>query len=229
MSSFSDQFRFIGINLMGYGKTTSWNKQRKQTLEDQVKLLERIPNIKNECFSVVGHSFGGSVAMKAAQRFGDQVKNLVLIEPNPFYLLKAHGRQEILEDAIQLSLKIRVNYEKNWMKAVSYFAKYWNGKDSWDRLSSSQKKKFATILKPNFHEWDAVLYEKTTISEWAVSLPYKTCLITARDTVKIIIEISELFKNSCPNWNFESIDQGGHMAPVTHPNIVNPIIIRNLM
>ena len=97
------------------------------------------------------------------------------------------------------------------------------------KLSLNQKEKFAQILKPNYHEWDPVLNEKTSISEWRVSLPKQTCLITARDTVRTIKELTEFFKKYCPNWNFETIEHGGHMAPVTNFEIVNPIIIKNLM
>ena len=115
------------------------------------------------------------------------------------------------------------------MEAVRYFAEYWRGKDSWTKLSLNQKEKFAQNLKPNYHEWDPVLNEKTSISEWRVSLPKQTCLITARDTVRTIKELAKFFKKYCPNWNFETIERGGHMAPVTNFEIVNPIIIKNLM
>ena len=229
VNTFSDQFHFIMINLIGYGDTTPWNKTQPQKLEDQVQLLKRLPIIKNDYFSIVGHSFGASVAMKAAQYFGKQIRNLVLIEPNPFYLLKCEDKQEVYNEALLLSQKIKMHYHKDWMEAVSYFAEYWRGNGSWTKLSFTQKEKFAQILKPNYHEWDPVLNEKTSISEWKVSLPKQTCLVTARDTVRTIKELDELFKKYCPNWNFETIDHGGHMAPVTNSESVNPIIINNLM
>ena len=229
VDTFSDQFHFIMINLIGYGNTTPWSKTQPQRLEDQVQLLKGLPIIKNDHFSIVGHSFGASVAMKAAQYFGEQIKNLILIEPNPFYLLKYEDKQEVYNEAFLLSQKIKMHYQKDWMEAVRYFAEYWRGKDSWNKLSLNQKEKFAQILKPNYHEWDPVLNEKTSISEWRVSLPKQTCLITARDTVRTIKELTKFFKKYCPNWNFETIKHGGHMAPVTNFEIVNPIIIKNLM
>ena len=80
----SQQYRVIAPNLFGYGSTPNWSKNRNQTLSDQVDLL-RVFFDQNESISIVGHSFGGSVAMMAAKKYPEKIKKLVLIEPNPFY------------------------------------------------------------------------------------------------------------------------------------------------
>ena len=69
--------------------------------------------------SFLGHLFGGSVAMKAALRLEDRLKSLVLIEPNPFYLLKDHGRIEACQEVSSLGrfvkkLVVKVN-GKRWL------------------------------------------------------------------------------------------------------------------
>jgi hypothetical protein len=33
---------------------------------------------------------------------------------------------------------------------------------------------------------------------------------------------------ACPEWHFETLSQGGHMAAVTRPEIMNPYIRRAL-
>ena len=43
---------------------------------------------------LVGHSFGGSVALKVAGLLDSRVGSLILLEPNPFYLLRQNGRTE---------------------------------------------------------------------------------------------------------------------------------------
>ena len=63
MDNYSEKFHFIAINLIGYGKTSIWSGDKIQSLHDQVALIDALPISKNEKFSIVGHSFGGSVAM----------------------------------------------------------------------------------------------------------------------------------------------------------------------
>ena len=87
-----DRFRVRAVNLFGYGKTPPWPAERTQSLDDQARLVESaLPAEADEVY-LVGHSFGGSVAMKAAARMAGRVTKLVLLETNPFYLLAQADR-----------------------------------------------------------------------------------------------------------------------------------------
>jgi hypothetical protein len=57
-----------------------------------------------------------------------------------------------------------------------------------------------------------------------VTLPESTTVISAEDTVRSIREIVELMEAECPTWHFEKLGKGGHMAALTQPEIMNPII-----
>ena len=87
MDDLKNEFRVRAVNLFGYGKTPPWPTDEMQTLNDQARLVEAaIPPDVHEIY-LVGHSFGGSVAMKVAARWTGNVARLVLLETNPFYLL----------------------------------------------------------------------------------------------------------------------------------------------
>ncbi len=79
----SPYFQLIEQNLIGYGPTPHWTKQRLQPLNDQVAVIDVVFQ-RYEKLSSVGHSFGVSVAMIAAKNYPEKVKDLILIEPNPF-------------------------------------------------------------------------------------------------------------------------------------------------
>jgi pimeloyl-ACP methyl ester carboxylesterase len=80
--------------LFGYGKTPPWPAATTQTLSDQARLVEdALPPDAGEIY-LVGHLFGGSVAMKVAARLTGRVAKLVLLETNPFYLLAQAGRMD---------------------------------------------------------------------------------------------------------------------------------------
>ena len=229
INSSKDSFHFIALNLLGYGKTEKWKSEYPQKLIDQVRLLEKIPSLMDRNFSVIGHSFGGSVAMMAALHFEHAIDKLILIEPNPFYLLKTSGFSEAYQEALVLQKKIKKYYNNDWEKAVSFFSDYWNGKGSWEMYSDYQKERFSEILKPNFYEWDAVLNETTTIEDWYKKLPSNTTFISAQDTVFSIKEIRRLFMRHCKNWNFQTIKSGGHMAIIKKPDQLTQLLQKALL
>ncbi len=68
MEDLKDGFRALAVNLFGYGKTPAWPGGANQSLDDQARLVEAALPADAEEVYLVGHSFGGSVAMKVAAR-----------------------------------------------------------------------------------------------------------------------------------------------------------------
>ncbi|MEX3314411.1 alpha/beta fold hydrolase [Sulfitobacter sp. PS-8MA] len=230
MEALAGDFHVIAINLFGYGKTRAWEGNgRLQRLEDQARLIEPFLPPAGQQVSIVGHSFGGSVAMKAAALFKGQVRRLVLIEPNPFYLLKEHRRAAAYEEAVALRDLIKTHGKTgSWEVAAERFVDYWNGAGSWSSMPDDRKQKFCHALQPNFYEWDAVMQEGTTLREWERDLPADTTVLAAADTVRTIDEIYELLKENVSGWGFQRIERGGHMAIMSSPGQVNPMVMAAL-
>jgi pimeloyl-ACP methyl ester carboxylesterase len=220
-----DDFHVRAVNLYGYGGTPPWSSDVPQTLNDQARLVEAaLPSHVDSVF-LVGHSFGGSVAMKVAARLGDRVAGLVLLETNPFYLLEQAGCKDAFAEAADLRDCIKeFGARGEWSTAAERFADYWGGTGSWQRMSAERRAAFAVAIKPNYFEWDAVMNETTTAEQWARLLPQSTLLITARDTTLPIREIAAILRLACPQWTSEKISSGGHLAPLSHPELVNPLV-----
>ena len=173
---------------------------------------------------LVGHSFGGSVALKAAILLRSGVRSLTLLEPNPFYLLKQGGQTRAFLEARNLRDHVKCYGSLgDWQKVAERFADYWLGTGSWSAMSEKRRAAFVDALPPNFHEWDAVMDEESTIEDLK-SLTGKTMVVSDKATRLPIREIVNLFTTACPHWSFRDIVGGGHMAPVTRPDLINPIV-----
>ncbi len=84
----------LAVNLFGYGGTTPWPGGSPQSLYAQAQLILALCDGIEGPVHLVGHSFGASVAREAAMLLGPRVGSLILLEPNPFYLLRQGGRTE---------------------------------------------------------------------------------------------------------------------------------------
>jgi hypothetical protein len=54
--------------------------------------------------------------------------------------------------------------------------------------------------------------------------PAATLVVSDPNTVRPIREITELLRESCPMWTYKEIAAGGHMAPLTRPDLINPLV-----
>jgi len=219
-----DRYRVLAVNLFGYGQTTPWPGIAPQSLYAQAQLVLALCRELPGPVHLVGHSFGGAVALKAASLLGARVGGLVLLEANPFNLLRQAGRMPAYLEACGLRDHIKCyGALGDWHKCAERFADYWLGDGAWNAMPEKRRAAFVDALPPNVDEWDAVMDEQTTIEEWR-ALPAKTLVVSDRATRLPVREIVDIFAQACPHWSFRCITEGGHMAPLTHPQIVNPIV-----
>ncbi len=225
MDDLKSRFRLRAVNLFGYGKTPPWRGERMQTLEDQARLVEaELPPHADEVH-LVGHSFGACVAMKVAARLAGRVSKLVLIETNPFSLLAQEGRTEAFAEATRLRTCVKtLGALGEWEREAETFADYWNGAGSWRGMPPERRAAFAEALRPNVFEWDAVMSETTTAEQWAADLPRATLLVHDPGTVLPVREIAAILRRACPAWACKEVPGAGHMAPLTRPDLVNPLV-----
>jgi pimeloyl-ACP methyl ester carboxylesterase len=225
MDDLKDDFHVRAVNLYGYGRTPPWSSDAPQTLDDQARLVETALPTKADTVRLVGHSFGGSVAMKLAARLSRRVTKLVLLETNPFYLLEQAGRADAFAEAMGLHDCVKkFGSLGKWAAAAEQFADYWGGAGSWENMPAERRHAFAEALKPNYFEWDAVMDETTPVDQWARLLPRSTLAVSDPNTVLPIREIIAILRRSCPMWTYKEIADGGHMAPLTRPDLINPLV-----
>ena len=219
----ADRYRVLAPNLFGYGETTPWPANTSQSLYAQASLVLALVD-QAEIVHLVGHSFGGSVALKAALLLGERAKKLVLIEPNPFTLLKQQGRTQAFLESRALRDQVKCfGSLGDWEAVAERFADYWLGDGAWEAMPEKRRSAFAAALPPNFYEWDAVMSEATTLEEWQ-RIAADTLVLSDPGTRRPIREIVELLARGCPHWSFRAVAEGGHMAALTRPELVNPVV-----
>ena len=68
VDALKDRCRVLAINLYGYGETTKWPEGLPQSLYAQAQLVLALCEEVGKPVSLVGHSFGGSVAVRPTSR-----------------------------------------------------------------------------------------------------------------------------------------------------------------
>jgi hypothetical protein len=99
-----------------------------------------------------------------------------------------------------------------WTSAAQKFADYWGGAGTWRDMPLKRRTAFAEALKPNFFEWDAVMNEATSLEQWTILLPRATLLVYDPGTVLPT------------GWTYKKVPGVGHMAPLTRPDVIDPLI-----
>jgi pimeloyl-ACP methyl ester carboxylesterase len=66
--------------------------------------------------------------------------------------------------------------------------------------------------------------ETTSLEQWASLLPRATLLVCDPLTVLPIRDIAAMLRRACPEWSYREVMGAGHMAPLTRPDLINPLV-----
>ncbi len=125
MSALSDRYHVIAPNLIGYGQTGPWPGGRLQTLADQSALVRPFLAQHDGPATVIGHSFGATVAMRVALDHPGQVTRLVLLEPNLSQLLRDDHRDAAFREAYAIRNLVKEHGGRgDWERVAAAFADY---------------------------------------------------------------------------------------------------------
>ena len=226
MTALSGRFRVIAPNLRGYGETTPWPEQRTQTLPDAAQVVMELCDALelDGPLRIVGHSFGGAVALWSAHVLGRRVSHLALYEPMLPGLLPAGGRHEAARETQQLYADVkRLSARGEWLALAARFTDYFNGDGAWDASAPERRQLIAGLLPPNPHEWDAVI--RPLLAGTFSGIRAQGLLMRGRKTRPALSEIAAQLHQRFRHWRLVDLAGCGHMGPLTHADEVNRWIV----
>ena len=223
------RFRTLAVDLYGSGRSPRWPEGRPLSLADEVALLEPVLAEAGDRFHVVGHSYGGAVALKAALADPGRLRSLVVFEPVLFSIL-------LSEDPTQPAAREIVAVRDDTVAAMrigdphgsgARFLDYWMGAGAWAAMPELRRAAVATAMGGVAAEWHAAFTEEAPLSSFA-SLDVPTLLLTGSDSPESSRGVARLLTKALPRVSAVEVAGVGHMGPVTHPERINALIERHL-
>jgi pimeloyl-ACP methyl ester carboxylesterase len=174
-----------------------------------------------ERLHVVGHSYGAIVALKLAQQTPGRLVSMCLFEPIAFYLLPRGSAARLEIEAIGRRVEADLA-AGDVIGGTQRYVDYWSGPGAFDSMPASRQAALAGCLAKTALEFRAVCAEPLRLSAYG-RIKAPSCLIGSHDGLAPTRRITAMLAEVLRNVRRHEID-AGHMAPATHPHLVNPLI-----
>jgi len=225
MERLAERFRIMAVDLYGSGHSPEWPGERPLSLADEVALLEPVFAAAGPRFHLVGHSYGGAVALKAALTDPGRLASLVLYEPVLFSLLTAEdpdqpAAQEIIAVRDDTSAAID---RGDLAGAAARFIDYWMGAGTWAGMPEARRASIAPAMRSVNGHWRAAFGEPAPLHAFAEVDTPTACLV-GRESPAASRRVTALLAKTLPRVTVAEIEGVGHMGPVTHPHRINVLI-----
>jgi len=219
-AALQSRYRLHAVDLHGHGSTPARTDGRPMRLEDDLALVE--PLLKSaSAVHLVGHSYGGALALKLAALMPERIASVAVYEPVLFRLLldyqpRARATTEVLLTARSI---------RNWFdlghsaRAAQRFVDFWSGDGAWERLPPVPQQLIAARIVSVIGHFDALFNDSLTRTALS-QLDMPILCMTGAQTRPAPRRIGELLRYTLPQATHEFVAHAGHLGPITHSRAV---------
>jgi pimeloyl-ACP methyl ester carboxylesterase len=222
--------RVLAPDLPGYGASVDVAGGTRSPLRASARAIAEIIVSQGEAVHLIGHSYGGTVALKMALVWPELVRSLTLIEPAAFHFLEqgGHGDAALFAEIRAVEGVMAAGAASDAPDAaMAHFVDYWNGAGTWLRLGAEQRARLTPQLGAVLSNFAAGFADTTRLDACA-ALTCPVQLVMGLQSKAPAQRVTELVAEAVPQARLSLIGDAGHMAPVTHPGVVSAIVERHL-
>lgn len=225
MDLLAPRFTVLAPDSYGCGKSPEWPSDRTITLDDELRLIEPLIAQASGSVVLVGHSYGAAVALLAALRHAHKVRALAVYEPTLFALeeaaLPAPNGADGIRDAVTRAAQALDAGDTD--AAARHFIDFWMSPGSWDHTPAERKPAIARSVV-NVRRWRHALTTEPTPLSAFTALTMPVLYLTGGRSPESAHAVARRLVPVLPRVTVRNFDKLGHMAPVTHPDMVNAAI-----
>ena len=199
----------------GHGKSAPWTEAglMRHAARDITQEL-----IGDDSVDLVGHSYGGLVALEFATRHPEKVRSLTLIEPICLAITGQDDRPLLDSYLAQMQPHFDALAKGDNEVAASIFMDIWGGGVTWEQLPPPaqagliQQIPVVDACKPG----DETSPEDIATIDLLPRLTMQVKVIFGSQTLPVVKQVMHGISARLPNAEMVEIVGAGHMVPLTH-------------
>lgn len=218
-------FSLIAPNLLGPGDGADRFAGRAFRLTDEAAQVVRIIDLAKRPVHLVGHSYGGAVAMRAAIERPSQIASLTLYEPSAFHVIRgATDEDNAFAEIRTLAGDVNRFVSNGDLHAAAMrFVGYWNGTGAWEAMRAEARDQIVRYIPKACLEFAAAIGERTPLIAYR-RLYFPILLLQGEHAPEPSRLIARRLARAMRFVSLQTVYGAGHMGPFSHAPLIGAMI-----
>ncbi|MBS2038001.1 alpha/beta hydrolase [bacterium] len=225
----SPHYRVALPDFLGSGNNPPWSEAQAFDYHQDAEAIEKLLEGLAQPAHLIGHSYGGLIALTLALRNPQAVASLSLYDPVAFGVLWDTGDVEGLDDLSRVAANPvfaddQRGGNEEWMQN---FVDYWNGAGAWQQMPEPNRQAFLKVGRKVYCEVRSLSEDRTPLKAYQ-SLGMPTLLVYGEKTPPAARRVQRLLADTMPNARLQQLKGAGHMGPLTHGPAFQALVEQHL-
>lgn len=220
IAAWSDRFRTVTTSLLGYGRTAERRTLADPSIGHEADIaeavigraLDRVPGGR---VHLVGHSFGGLVAVAVALRSRVPLASLTIVEAPAVELLRDQGESRLYEEFCRMTDAYFAAYQAGNRSAIAAMIDFYGGSGTFASWPERVRAYAMETTPVNILDWAS-----------AFGFPLSAATLATVDAPALVLcggdshpaaRRANVLLAHCLDGPFQPIDAAAHFMISTHP------------
>jgi len=219
-------WRLAAISLPGCGETTETRRPGDADITHQFATLQAaLVRLGNRPGHLVGHSFGGTVALAGALAGIVDVVSLMLFEANPFDLIADNG--PLYAEARELAAAFKEALDAGEPDAAARIVDWWGGPGCFAAMPARVQDFCRAAASANALDWGTDFgFQPDRAAIAALSCP--VLLVRGGDAIPAMVAMADALGALLPVTRRAVVAGAGHFLTTTHPDDCAALIVEHV-
>jgi len=206
----------ISIKLPGHCGTPNPEDFSQPTIATELAILEQVVHeLTDEPIHLVGHSFGGVVALAQALKGNVDINQMTLFEPVATWVLERSMDKEMSNRVEEFVVKYRQDILNKIPYACGQVIDFWGGDDAFNSLPDFIKDSMVPLVKNNIRHWNTINNTDSNLADLQ-ECEVPTRLVCGNKSNPVAGAICDHLNKHMPNSHKYIIKGASHFLVTSH-------------
>jgi pimeloyl-ACP methyl ester carboxylesterase len=227
IASWNGQFRCVTTSLLGYGGTVERRTASDPDISHEAEMLETVVRRADSRVHLVGHSFGGLVALAVALRNRVPLASLVIIEAPGPEVLRDRGEHEHYRAFRGMTDAYFAAFDGGNAEAIAAMIDFYGGAGTYASWPPRVRAYAVETTPVNILDW-ASAYGFSLSAAWLAAVQIPALVIRGGVSHPAVQCANALLSECMSEAALVTIDTAAHFMIATHPNEVGRLIAQHV-
>jgi len=228
MAAWDGRFRCVTTSLLGYGGTAERRTQQDPSIWHEADVLDEVIRAAAEPVHLVGHSFGGLVALAVALRNRARLKSLLVIEAPAPELLQQTGDHSHHRAFREMTESYFAAHAAGDAQAIAAMIDFYGGAGTFASWPPRVRDYAVATTAVNILDW-ASAYDFPPSLAALASINIPVLVLRGGKSHAAVRHANALIAARIPRAACITVDGAAHFMIATHPNRVARLIADHVL